>query len=201
MKMQDAQIIVAESSTIIRCGVVTVLKRLPDINVQPIEIASREGLMLYLEAHKADILIVNPQIDGWFDVSEFKRNNPHTGMRFVSLITAMVGSAQLKDYDESISLFDDMDSLTSKISALLECNESDENDQNALSYREKEIIGCIVKGMTNKEIAETLYISVHTVITHRRNISRKLQIHSTAGLTIYAIVNKLVELSEVKMDI
>ena len=66
---------------------------------------------------------------------------------------------------------------------------------------EKEIIGCVVRGMTNKEIAEQLFISVHTVITHRRNITRKLQIHSAAGLTIYAIVNKLVELSEVKMNL
>ena len=53
--------------------------------------------------------------------------------------------------------------------------------------------------MTNKETAEKLFLSIHTVITHRRNIARKLQIHSPAGLTIYAIVNKLVELSEVKM--
>lgn len=67
-----------------------------------------------------------------------------------------------------------------------------------LSNREKEIIVCVVKGMTNKQIADTLYISTHTVITHRRNIAAKLQIHSAAGLTIYAIVNKLVELSEIK---
>lgn len=67
-----------------------------------------------------------------------------------------------------------------------------------LSAREKEIIVCVVKGMTNKQIAEALCISAHTVITHRRNIAAKLQIHSAAGLTIYAIVNKLVELSEIK---
>ena len=52
--------------------------------------------------------------------------------------------------------------------------------------------------MTNKEIADALYLSAHTVITHRRNIARKLQIHSPAGLTIYAIVNKLVELQDIK---
>ena len=57
------------------------------------------------------------------------------------------------------------------------------------------------KGWTNKQIAEKLFISVHTVITHRRNIAAKLQIHSTAGLTVYAIVNKLVELNEIKDSI
>ena len=51
----------------------------------------------------------------------------------------------------------------------------------------------------NKEIADHLCISVNTVITHRRNIARKLQIHSPAGLTIYAIVNNLVDISSVKL--
>ena len=52
-----------------------------------------------------------------------------------------------------------------------------------------------------KQLAAALCISAHTVITHRRNIAAKLQIHSAAGLTIYAIVNKLVELSEIKETI
>lgn len=73
-----------------------------------------------------------------------------------------------------------------------------EENPEPLSAREREIIVCVVKGMTNKQIADTLCISTHTVITHRRNIAAKLQIHSAAGLTIYAIVNKLVELSEIK---
>ena len=70
-----------------------------------------------------------------------------------------------------------------------------------LSQREKEIIRCVVKGLSNKEIAEELFISVHTVITHRRNIARKLEIHSPTLLTVYAIVNKLVDISEVKLGL
>ena len=57
----------------------------------------------------------------------------------------------------------------------------------------------VVKGFTNKEIADKLYLSPHTVITHRRNIARKLDIHSSTGLTIYAIVNKLVDLSDIRL--
>lgn len=69
--------------------------------------------------------------------------------------------------------------------------------QNILSDREREVLVCIVYGMTNKEIAAKLFLSTHTVNTHRRNIISKLQIHSPAGLTIYAIVNKLVKLDEI----
>ena len=71
-------------------------------------------------------------------------------------------------------------------------------DPDALSEREKDVIISLVQGMSNKEIADHLFISVNTVITHRRNIARKLQIHSPAGLTIYAIVNGLVDISSVK---
>lgn len=71
--------------------------------------------------------------------------------------------------------------------------------QETLSDREKDVIIALVQGMTNKEIADHLCISVNTVITHRRNITRKLQIHSPAGLTIYAIVNNLVDISSVKL--
>ena len=69
----------------------------------------------------------------------------------------------------------------------------------ALSDREKDVVVSSVQGMSNKEIAEHLFISTNTVITHRRNIARKLQIHSPAGLTIYAIVNNLIDISAVKL--
>ncbi len=65
--------------------------------------------------------------------------------------------------------------------------------QEELSEREKEVVTLVVQGLINKEIADKLHLSLHTVIAHRKNIARKLNIHSTAGLTIYAIVNKLIE--------
>ncbi|MBR1548527.1 MAG: helix-turn-helix transcriptional regulator [Prevotella sp.] len=73
------------------------------------------------------------------------------------------------------------------------------DNADALSERERDVIVGVVQGMLNKEIADHLSISVNTVITHRRNIARKLQIHSPAGLTIYAIVNGLVDISAVKL--
>ena len=76
---------------------------------------------------------------------------------------------------------------------------ADVDPQAPLSQREKEIVACVAKGMANKEIAEKLFISPHTVITHRRNIARKLDIHSAQGFTIYAIVNKIVDISEIKV--
>jgi len=72
-------------------------------------------------------------------------------------------------------------------------------DSEALSDRERDVIIGVVQGLQNKEIADHLCISVNTVITHRRNIARKLQIHSPAGLTIYAILNGLVDISTVKL--
>jgi len=69
----------------------------------------------------------------------------------------------------------------------------------SLSERERDVIVALVQGMSNKEIADHLCIALNTVITHRRNIARKLQIHSPAGLTIYAIVNGLVDISTVKI--
>ncbi len=200
MKFQDKILIaVAESSVIVRSGLVSVLKRLPDMEVEVVEVTSKDGIRHCMEMHTPQILIVNPQLEGWFDVDAFRQCYKQD-VKLVSLLCSMVDSSQLKGYDERVTLFDDMASLEKKITELLNIADEEESDQDALSQREKEIVGCIVRGMTNKEIAEKLFISVHTVMTHRKNITRKLQIHSAAGLTIYAIVNKLVELSEVKVQ-
>ncbi len=73
----------------------------------------------------------------------------------------------------------------------------DENESSEISEREKDILKQVALGHTNNEIAERLFISAHTVITHRKKITKKLGIKSVSGLTVYAIINGLVEMEDI----
>lgn len=86
--------------------------------------------------------------------------------------------------------------VSNRISKMIGVNN---DNMELLSDRERDVVVAVVQGMSNKEIADHLCIALNTVITHRRNIARKLQIHTPAGLTIYAIVNNLVDISSVKL--
>ena len=70
-----------------------------------------------------------------------------------------------------------------------------ETEGEVLSAREKEILVCVAKGMLNKEIADAENISIHTVITHRKNITRKTGIKTAPGLTVYALLNNLIDIN------
>lgn len=194
------RIAIAETSLIVRGGLNAALKRLTNVKVQPIELLSMEALHDCVRTQCPDMLIVNPTFGDYFDVARFRDETSGKRLRLIALVTSFVDASLLNKYDESISIFDDLEILSKKIAGLMNVASGEEeiDSQDALSQREREIVICVVKGMTNKEIAEKLFLSIHTVITHRRNISKKLQIHSAAGLTIYAIVNKLVALSDVK---
>ena len=194
------KVLVASSSVIIRSGLAAVLKRLHELNIQAVEISTPEMLEHYVTLHTPDIILIDPTFGGWFDLSDFKEAySKLTGVKYVAIVASVIDSNQLKNYNERIALYDSAEVIGEKLSALMKNDEEvSDNDAEPLSQREKEIITYVVKGLTNKEIADNLCLSVHTVITHRRNIARKLQIHSPAGLTIYAIVNKLVELKDIE---
>lgn len=212
-RIETLRIAVAETSVIVRSGVVAVLKRLPGVVVRPVEVASPEALESCLHMDTPDILLVNPTFGGWFNVADFRADAVHASVKCIALNCHITDPSLLQPYDESITLHEDMESLQEKIMRVVASATTDEGEADGeggssptsvaeteqLSQREKEIVICVVKGLTNKEIADQLFLSVHTVNTHRRNIARKLEIHSAAGLTIYAIVNKLVELGEVKL--
>ena len=99
---------------------------------------------------------------------------------------------------ESHNLIEDMLLMpkVKEIEEALNQNQEKKSDEGALSDRETDVLVHIVHGLTNKEIAAKMFLSVHTVNTHRKNIMNKLKIHSPAGLTIYAIVNKLVSIED-----
>lgn len=98
------------------------------------------------------------------------------------------------DFADHCSIEDEIlrPALTNTPSASQSIQTSEETE--TLSDRERDVLIEVVNGLSNKEIADKLCISIHTVITHRKNITRKLNIHSTAGLTIYAIVHKLIDI-------
>ena len=200
-RTETVRVAVADSSMIVRNGVIAVLKRLTDLYVKPVEVASPEALENCLHMDTPDILLVNPTFGGWFNLDEFKADDVHSSVKCIAINCNITDTSILQNYDESITLYEDINSLRDKILRVLKIQEDAEviSETESLSMREKEIVAYVVKGLTNKEIAEKLYLSVHTVITHRRNIAKKLEIRSVAGLTIYAIVNKLVELNEVKL--
>jgi DNA-binding NarL/FixJ family response regulator len=205
MSDEQIKIAIAEPSMIIRSGLSAALKRMTGIRVQIFEIANIDLLPNYLRMQKPDILIINPSFWGMISLVKLKQESEHPTLKCIALLAAPVDEMFLKEFEARIGLYDSLDVLKQKIELLTSSemdndgNDDEENDKtDSLSVREREVLTCVVKGQTNKEIAQTLFLSTHTVITHRRNIARKLGIHSTAGLTIYAIVNKLVELDDIK---
>lgn len=202
MSNNTFQIVIAISSAILRSGVAAVLRRVPGLSAHPIEVATPDALRSYLHLHQADLIIVDPAFGGWFDVPALKEEIAAAAKtKYIAILSAVMDTSTLKGYQDSFTIYDDVNTIGQKLSnVLLQQNkDEEEGDTEQLSQREKEIITHVVKGLTNKAIADKLCLSIHTVITHRRNIARKLQIHSPAGLTIYAIVNKLVELKDVKI--
>lgn len=189
-------IAIVEPSVIIRNGIVSVLKRL-NLDIDIVEISDMPQLQSLLEKHNPDVVIIDPTQIGMISLQHIKENLSGS-KKFIALQSNLADASALKGYDEFISLYDSAEQIKAKVESVISENKQDDSDKQELSQREKEIVSCIVKGLTNKQIAEVLHLSVHTVMTHRRNISGKLQIHSSAGLAIYAIVNKLVSLDEIK---
>ena len=132
---------------------------------------------------------------GSYDIETYSKHHGHNNEEWLSHhadVEESVFIPAIRRLERKIKQSDVSAKISSMISQNGESNES-------LSEREKDVIVSLVQGMSNKEIADHLCISINTVITHRRNIARKLQIHSPAGLTIYAIVNHLVDISSVKL--
>lgn len=147
-----------------------------------------------------DVVIVDPTV---FDFRSRKDSRLQIAEFCDASVLAVEGSAVtddiIKQYDGSISLYDDAAGVVRKVQSALESRQPEASGEgNELSSREKEILVCVAQGMLNKEIADKFSLSIYTVITHRKNITRKTGIKTVAGLTVYAILNNLIDINSVQ---
>lgn len=196
------KIAVAEESVVVRMGILATLKRLLGGEATYLEVAEPDDLETRLSSFVPTVVIVSPTFGGRFDICAWrdKTNLYARGAHFVALMSQVVASPLCLGYDAQISIFDTEEDIMSLIDQLRGRDAETASDTNGetLSEREKQVVRGVVSGMANKEIADQMNISVYTVLTHRRNIARKLNIHSSIALAIYAISNKLVAVDEVK---
>ncbi|MGC9151317.1 MAG: response regulator transcription factor [Microbacter sp.] len=192
------QVAVAEPFELIRKGLIALLKQSVKLKMHFTEIETPDELFMALKTHTFHLLFINPLFFG-YDVRKKIRNcSSSDQLKIVAVSSIKLNNALQSQFDASLSVYDNAQTLANIVASLNLSSTSSTLQHPALSLREQEIIILVVKGLTNKEIANRLFISTHTVMAHRRNIAKKLQIHSTAGLTIFAIVNKLVSLEEIQ---
>lgn len=197
MRETIKRILIIEPSVIVAEGLGHIVDNLAEYTVTGILQDLGEDMETTLDDYDADLLVVDPAIfdtrtrSGGKDLIKNWINVP-----VIALITNAMDASLISAYDGAIYLTDKSDEIEQKLSATMRSNPSDQRgDGEELSAREKEILVCVAKGLLNKEIADHFNISIYTVITHRKNITRKTGIKTVAGLTVYALLNNLIDMN------
>lgn len=192
--MTRTGIIVAVESYLLRKGMVAILNRIPGLTVIR-EFDSASLLTEFIQTRSRDLLLISQSL---FDSStELFINGGAMPEKTILLTNGKKDNAG--DRLHSIDVDNSKEEILLKIQDLLEAQPKriGQTEISGLSPREKTIVRLVSLGYTNKQIAEELFLSAHTVITHRKNIGHKLGIKSVSGLTVYAIVNNIITIEEV----
>ena len=187
-------------SPLVAKGIESILSEMGEFRVEFVLADLSPSSEARIKNTPADIIIVDPMIFGIEERGNARnRFSALSGAPCLALQTNLVDEESLKQYDGVISIYDSPVSIVKK---LRKASESDQDlshsDTEGLSSREKEILVCAAKGMLNKEIADYYNISIYTVITHRKNITRKTGIKTVAGLTVYALLNNLIDINSIE---
>ena len=188
------KVVLIEPSEIVAAGITQIINRNPEFSV--VQTLSNPT---YYNANNndIDIIIINPTVIDYNERLDIRSYFGGTDSALVALTHSNYEEGVLRQYDDCIGIYDNSARIIQKLKNAMEENaENPKSDINELSTRERDILTAVAKGKTNKEIADEFNISIYTVISHRRNISQKLGINSIPGLTVYAIMNKLVDMSD-----
>ena len=191
--------IICEASEIITTGLASFINSMADFDVV-MRVDNPESLAERILTSDANLLIINPNLLGYSD-----RNLPmqlvkeYPQLLTVALVTTHTDLSLLKSYDGVIEISDTKLKVLNTLNQVVQNSERGEkNDDVELSKREIDVLIAVAKGMMNKEIADQMNISIHTVISHRKNITRKIGIKTVAGLTVYALLNGLIDINTVE---
>lgn len=187
-------ILVAEPSSVVFTGISALLEN-SGLEFQIKPVASLPEIQRALMLRNESIVILNPSVI-LNHVKEFSAlKNEYPEARFVAFVYSFFDSVIISMFDAVLTITDTPGKIVSVIREVSSTKrENEEPGEILLSERETEVLKYIALGLSNKEIAVKLNISINTVITHRKNISQKTSIRSVSGLTIYAVVNKLINI-------
>ncbi len=196
MQSNRVHILVIEPSLIIGQGVVGALLEIETLGIDISQSEQVSDIERQIAQSEPDIVLINPLYAESLNLGVEKN---HSGIKYVALQSSVISGEQLRDFDGVITISDSLQEIEGVLLRLCGKRRAPKSkEQEVLSAREREVVAAIALGKSNKEIADSLFISTHTVMTHRKNIAAKLKIHNPAGLTIYAIVNKLIEIEDIK---
>ena len=191
------RVILCEASEIITTGLYEIIQSIAGFDVV-MRLDTPENLMEKLLTSNANILIINPLLLGFNSQSiltQLTKEIPQ--LTCIALVTTYMEEPTLKNFDGIIGVGDSKLKVINKLNQIAQSDKSEKSDDVELSKREIDVLIAVAKGMMNKEIADQMSISIHTVISHRKNITRKTGIKSVSGLTVYALLNNLIDETEV----
>jgi len=195
--MSKVCFLILNESYIVRQGLISILTSL-DFNIKIKESSDLENIKSLLNKFEPIFLLINPN-DLPIEFHKKEINLKKAKIRTIGLLFEKHNNNyQMFDY---IDFYSNEEALKKKFKSLINhCSDQkiSEPNQSDLSKREIEITKLVALGFTNNQIAEKLFLSTHTVITHRKNITKKLGIKSVSGLTIYAILNNIITIEEQK---
>lgn len=199
--MSHKKVLLIIPSKIVARGLEAVLGELGEFRVEGILTDLSHANEARLRNMDADVIVIDPIVFDYVSrMSGRSRLAEHSDAAVIAIKTTPMDDEQTRQYDGIINMYDDPVTIVKKLRESLSVHEvAPSADDYDLSAREKDILVCVAKGMLNKEIADFYNISIHTVITHRKNITRKTGIKTVAGLTVYALLNNLIDSSSIEL--
>ncbi|MDR2466282.1 MAG: response regulator transcription factor [Prevotellaceae bacterium] len=187
-------IAIVERSKIIRTGLASIFKT-HSLCSRTVKMESFDDWDRAFRADKPDLLIVNPDCLRDADLDKIKsRFDLADELPVFALIYRLFEPETIAAFDEAIYITDSEDAVVGK---LRNRYKKEQSPAEKLTDREKDILRHLLKGLSNKEAADRLNISPHTVMTHRKNIIEKTGIRSLSGLAVYAIINNITDMNEI----